>query len=911
MLDRPPGISLTLNGAATRLDEPPTERLSHALREGAGLKGVKVGCDAGDCGACTVLIDGEPVCACLTLVGQVEGRSVETIEGLCDKDPLVARLRASFHAHGAAQCGVCSPAALLAATALLREHPAPSEAQAQDALGGVLCRCTGYRAILEATCEAHRFDLVAPPGSGAVGARVPRLDGGRKLSGAEIFGADEWPADGLSARVVRSPHAHANFQLGDLEAYRAAHPGVVAIFTARDVPGLNRFGAIPAFADQPALAESLARFRGEPVALIVGADEAVRRLDLSAFPVTWEAKPALTTMQAALRVDAERVHADRPGNILTQGRVVRGDAEAGLAAADMVVEGAFETGFVEHAYIEPEAGFARRVGDRIEIQACTQAPYMDRDDVAKILGLTPAQVRILPTAVGGGFGAKLDLSVQPFIAIAAWLLNRPVRIVYSRSESMMTTTKRHPASMRVRIGATRAGRLTAMEFLADFNTGAYASWGPTVANRVPVHASGPYRMPHYRALARAVHTHLVPAGAFRGFGVPQSAIAQEQLFDELALKLGIDPLEFRILNALEVGDATVTGQVFKDGLGFKACLEALRPRWLEAGAAAEAFNKRGGTLKRGVGVAGMWYGCGNTSLSNPSTMRLGLKPDGRMTLFQGAVDIGQGANTVMAQIAAEALGAPLSILDLAGADTDTTPDAGKTSASRQTFVSGGAAAKAGRAMRAAILRLANAGEDAELSFEPGALSIGGARRVDLADLPVNASGFVIEVAETFDPPTTTLDADGQGEPYAVFGSGAHLAEIEVDVELGRVKVTRLTCAHDVGRAINPTLVEGQIEGGAAQGLGLALMEEFFPGRGENLHDYLIPTIGDMPPVECILIEDPSSIGPFGAKGIGEQALIPTAPAIFNAIHHATGARIRRAPATPERVREAILNARPS
>jgi CO/xanthine dehydrogenase Mo-binding subunit len=534
---------------------------------------------------------------------------------------------------------------------------------------------------------------------------------------------------------------------------------------------------------------------------------------------------------------------------------------------------------------------------------------MDRDGVAGLLGIAPEAVRILPTAVGGGFGSKLDLSLQPFVAIAAWKLNRPVRMVYTRAESMQSTTKRHPARIRARIGATRDGRLSGMAFDADFNTGAYASWGPTVANRVPVHASGPYLTPNYRAEARAVHTHLVPAGAFRGFGVPQSALAQEQLYDELALKLGLDPLEFRILNALQVGQPTVTGQIFADGLGFKQCLEALRPRWRAARAETEAFNAAAiGSLRRGVGVAGMWYGCGNTSLSNPSTFRAGLKPCGRVTLFQGAVDIGQGSNTVVAQIFAQALGVAVESLDLIGADTDATPDCGKTSASRQTFVTGNAATLSARALRKQILRLANAGEDAAIRLEPGALVIGAAERetrIDLAALPVNASGFVIECVETYDPPTTTLDADGQGEPYAVFGAGAHLAEIEVDVELGLVRVTRLTCAHDVGRAINPTLVEGQIEGGAAQGLGLALMEEFIPHRSENLHDYLIPTIGDMPPVECILIEDPSSEGPFGAKGVGEQALIPTAPAIFNAIHHATGVRLTRAPATPDRVLAAI------
>ena len=798
---------------------------------------------------------------------------------------------------------------------LLRRETRPGEQAIQNALAGVLCRCTGYRAILDAVRDVRHFSTrhaTESPVGAAVGRRVPRLDGVRKLSGAEIFGADEWPAEALTARAVRSPHAHASFVLGDVEAFQRAHPGIVAVFTAKDVPGANCYGVIAPFADQPVLAEKVVRFRGEAVALAVGDSETMRDLDLAAFPVTWSPRPALTTLEEALEEGAERIHPRRAHNILTTGRVARGDVAAGLAEADIVVEGVFETGFVEHAYIEPEAGFARRVGDRIEIQACTQAPYMDRDDVAKILGISSEQVRIIPTAVGGGFGAKLDLSIQPFIAVAAWLLDRPVRMVYSRRESIMTTTKRHPARMVARIGAMRDGRLAAMDFAADFNTGAYASWGPTVANRVPVHASGPYRMPHYRALTRAIHTHLVPAGAFRGFGVPQSAIAQEQLYDELALRLNIDPLEFRILNALGAGEPTVTGQIFADGMGFKACLEALRPHWIEARAAAERYNAEArGPFKRGVGVAGMWYGCGNTSMSNPSTMRLGLKPNGRFDLFQGAVDIGQGSNTVIAQICADAIGAPIGQIDLVSADTDMTPDCGKTSASRQTFVSGNAAALAGRAMRRELLRLANVGEDAKLRFDIGSVAIADAddeRRIELAALPVNAAGFVVEVVETFDPPTTPLDENGQGDPYAVFGSGAHMAEIEVDVELGRVKVLRLVCAHDVGRAINPTLVEGQIEGGAAQGLGLALMEEFFPGKGENLHDYLIPTIGDMPPVECILIEDRSSVGPFGAKGIGEQALIPTAPAIFNAIHHATGVRIRRAPATPDRVRQAILEA---
>jgi CO/xanthine dehydrogenase Mo-binding subunit len=305
----------------------------------------------------------------------------------------------------------------------------------------------------------------------------------------------------------------------------------------------------------------------------------------------------------------------------------------------------------------------------------------------------------------------------------------------------------------------------------------------------------------------------------------------------------------------------------------------------------------------------MWYGCGNTSLPNPSTMRVGLKADGRVALHQGAVDIGQGANTIVTQICADALGAPIDRFDLVSGDTSITPDSGKTSASRQTFVTGKAVYMAAKALRSAILALAGARECAVIDFGADAVTIneeGKERRVSLRDLLLDKHGYVLTGEATFDPPTSPLDENGQGNPYAVFGFGAHLAEIAVDTELGTVRVLKITAAHDVGKAINPTLIEGQIEGGAAQGLGMALMEEFFPGKGENLHDYLIPSAGDMPPVDSILIEDPSPIGPFGAKGIGEQAVIPTAPAILNAIHDAIGVRIHRLPATPDRIRAAIV-----
>jgi len=888
-------IRFTLNGRDVQADSAPTDRLSHVLREVLGAKGTKVGCDAGDCGACTVLMDGQSVCACMVPAARVAGRKVTTVEG---DSPDLTRLRAAFLRHGAAQCGICTPGMLMAAAELIARVPTPSKAQAEEALGGVLCRCTGYTKIIAAVCDANPAAEPAAPAPGqSVGADIARLDGAAKVAG-DSFGDDFAPEGALMVRAIRSPFPHADFSFGDLAGF-AKTPGVAGVFTAKDIPGRNAFSVIPPFADQPAIASSPARFRGECVALVAyepGADA-----DPADFPITWVQRPALITPAEAEAPGAALIHANRPDNLLIEGRVQRGDAAAAIAGSAHVVSGEFTTQYVEHAYIEPEAGAAWMEGETLCIRACTQAPGMDREDTAAILGLPLTQVRIIPSAVGGGFGSKLDISLQPLIGLVALITGRPARMVFSRRESMQSTTKRHPAEMSGRIGCDAQGRITGMEFQGRFNTGAYSSWGPTVANRVPVHVSGPYFTPHITARARAVHTHGPVSGAFRGFGVPQGALWQETLYDRLAVKVGLDRLEFRILNALVDGDASPTGNILQ-ATGIKPCLEALRPAWLRAQAwAAEGAG-------RGIGVASCWYGCGNTALPNPSTIRIGITGAGRLVLHQGATDIGQGSNTVITQIAAQALGVAVGAFHLIGPDTALTPDAGKTSASRQTYVSGRAAQGAGAALRADILARANAGADAVISLSGGCVLVtdgDAVRQIDLASLPLDARGYALSAEDSYDPPTQPLDANGQGVPYAVYGYGAQLVELEVDRALGTVKLHRITAAHDLGRVINPRLATGQIEGGIAQGLGLALMEDYLPGRTENLHDYLIPTTGDMPQIDSLLIEVPDPEGPFGAKGLGEHVLIPTAPAILNAITHATGAVITRTPALPHRILAAI------
>ena len=908
-------VEFTLNDKAESVASSPTKRLSDVLRQDFGLTATKVGCNAGDCGACTVLVDGKTACSCLTAIGQLDGSQVSTLEGLQD-DLTIQQLQQSFLRFGAAQCGICTPGMLVSAKALLDDNQTPSRNEVEDALGGVLCRCTGYSKIVDAVVHAfdEQSDSIAPNAGDGVGAAIRHLDGEPKVTGELSYGADTVPADALHVRVVRSPHHFAHFEIGNKDAFLASHTGILAVFDASDIEGRNCHGVIPPFADQPVFAEKTARHRGEAIACVVGELEAVTAFDTEDFPVEWTPINHVLKPEDATSGTVNDLHENRAGNEMVRGLVERGDVASSLEASAHVVSVETSTPFIEHAYIEPEAGYCVRKGDRLELFGCTQAAQMDREALADIMGLSQSAIRVMPSACGGGFGAKLDISFQPYIALAAWKLNRPACISYSRYETMVSTTKRHPSEITMQLGCDDTGKITGFDFYGVFNTGAYASWGPTVANRVPVHASGPYSVPNYRARSVAVHTNAPSSGAFRGFGVPQSAVAQELAFDQLADKAGIDRLDFRLINALQNGKPTVTGQVFEKGVGIQECLEALKSSWDEARKKAAAFNAEasGSSLRKGVGIGSCWYGCGNTSLPNPSTVRFGIKKCGTVVLHQGAMDIGQGANTVITQIAADALGVPVHTITLIDGDTDLTPDCGKTSASRQTYVTGSAARLSGEALRAQILRLANVGESASIDIQGGVLHVseeGNTTTIALGDLVENEIGYVLMSEETYDPPTSPLDEKGQGVPYAVYGYGAQMIELTVDTALGTVKLDRIVTAHDVGRAINPLLVEGQIEGGVAQGIGLALMEEYIPGKTENLHDYLIPTFGDVPEFENIIIEVEDGEGPYGAKGLGEHVLIPTAPAIVNAIRDATGVTVAHLPATPDKVLRAIMRER--
>lgn len=878
-----------------------SRRLVDALRNELDLTGTKVGCNAGDCGACTVLLDGEQVCSCLVPVAQAVDKPVLTVEGIA-RDKRLAGLQDAFVEAGAAQCGICTPGMLMAAADIVLDPTARTRQAILDRLGGVLCRCTGYIKIVEAI-EGHlglraRVQAEQPAAGCAVGSRLRKVDGTPRVNGSAKFGADVRMDGALHFKAIRSPYAHAKFRLGDVAGFVARRPGIVRVFTAADVPGNNVYGIFARLRDQPVFADGYVRYLGEAIAGVVGERDAIEAIDENDFPVVWETLQPLSGIAAALAPDAPNLHGHRPGNQLMAVNQVSGNVDAAQGAHAASIS--FVTSFVEHAYIEPEAGVARRVGDRLEIAVSTQAPYMNRDEIAWVLGISPEQVRVLPTAVGGGFGGKIDMSLQPMIAVAAWHLDRPVACVYSRSESMRCTTKRHPSAITATLSCTAEGRLATYEMRGDFNTGPYSSCGPIIASRVPIHAMGPYRFDAVRCITRAVHTTDAIGGAFRGFGVPQAAVVHEALMDQLADRLGIDRLEFRLRNALRAGDATATGQKLEHSVGLRECLEKLKPVWDAQKEQVQAFNASNQDVKRGIGVGCMWYGIGNTSQPNPSTMRMGIDAEGRVTLFSGAVDIGQGVSTIMTQVCADSLGVEPGAIRLVVGDTDRTFDAGKSSASRQAFISGNAVRLAAAELLQAIRRHAKAAADAPVAFDAAGVSVAG-RRLDLAGLAPDAEGMLLSGIGRFNPPTTDLDADYQGVPYATYAFGAQMALVEVDRRLCKVTVKKVWAAHDVGRAINPTQVEGQIHGGIAQGLGLALMEEYLPGRTDNLHDYLIPTVGDMPEVEVFIVESAEPLGPFGAKGVGEPALIPTAPAILNAVDFACGVRPTHLPLTPSRL----------
>jgi nicotinate dehydrogenase large molybdopterin subunit len=737
-----------------------------------------------------------------------------------------------------------------------------------------------------------------------VGIDIPKVDVLKKVLGSAQYGADRAMESPFYLKVVRSGKAHAG--IADIQYDEALDvPGVERIFTARDIPGKNLIGIITK--DQPVLASERVRYIGDPVALVAARSAEAAEEAAGKVSVRYENLPFISSPEEALQPYAPSIH--EKGNVLLEYHVIKGDVQAGFKEADFIAEEIYTTTWVEHAYLEPDAGIAYLDEEgRITIVCPTQNVHYDQKDVASTLGVPLEKIRVIQSATGGGFGGRLDITVHCFLALAVYHLKKPVKMTYSREEVFQGTSKRHPLTIRYKSGAKRDGRVTAVEVDILGDSGAYASYGVAVCIRSAVHATGPYYVPNVKARSQMVYTNNPWGGAMRGFGVPQMAFAHESQMDLLAQGLGMDPLEIRLKNAIQVGGETATGQTLTASVGIGETLLKVK-EWRDRERFSRDDPKRP-HIRRGVGIGSMWYGVGNTGIANPSTAQMEIRPNGEIRLFTGVAEIGQGSDTVLLQIASEALGVNYKEIWLIRADTAMTTDAGATSASRQTYISGNAILNAIKDLKRKALKEASSvlgiPED-ECDLEDTWIRSRSDPRIRISIRDVaRMSGKVIRGEGFFDPETTKLDPKtGQGIPYATYAFATHLAEVEVDTETGRVNVSRIVACHDVGKALHPKNVEGQITGGVAMGLGFALMEEFVPEETLSFVNYLIPTAKDVPEVIPILVEDEEPSGPFGAKGVGEPALIPTAPAILNAIADALGQRIYHLPANLERVLEAV------
>ena len=742
-----------------------------------------------------------------------------------------------------------------------------------------------------------------------IGKNILRIGAVERLKGEPIFSADLELEHPLTLKVLRSTRAHALITKIDIEGALQVK-GVVGVFTADDVPGNNLTGIINK--DRPLLVSDKVRFVGDAIALIAAENEEAAEKSVNAINVVYEDLPAVFDPEEALKDSAPKIH--EKGNLLFTRKVKKGNIDKAFENCQAVVEKTYQTSCLEHTYLEPDAGagYVERDGT-IVIFASTQNPHYDHSDVVSILGVEDEKVRIIQAATGGGFGSKLDLNVQGFIGLALYHLKRPVRYVYSREEAFLATAKRHPLTMIMKTGADSNGKLLAMKARIICDTGAYASYGIAVASRSAVHATGPYEVENVDIEALCVYTNKPFSGAMRGFGAPQMAFAHESQMDLLAKELNMDPLEIRRTNMFKQGSETATGQKLTESVGILECLDAIQPYYEEAmknwrTSEASPFKHKG------VGIGAMCYGIGNTGMRNPSTARVEMDPAGSVTLYTGCADIGQGSTTVLAQIVAETLGLETDAIQLVVGDTKYTTNAGATSASRQTYISGNAVKEAAEKLRELlmtgavdVLKLGKA----SLMLDSGFVvdSNDNVKRVSFSKLAARSykKGIPFVCQGYFDPETVPLDTEtGQGVPYSTYAFACHVAFVTVDTMTGEVSVEKIVAAHDVGKAIYPEGVIGQICGGVAMGVGFALMEDYMYGQTESMKDYFIPTCKDMPEVIPIIVESREPTGPFGAKGVGEPALIPTAPAILNAITDALGERIYNLPANLERVLEASI-----
>ena len=911
-------VRLRVNGRAVALALPAEALLLDVVRDRLGLKGAKRSCDTQVCGACTVLVDGAAVSACTYLAVEADGREVQTVEGL-EEDGRLSALQRAFAERGAVQCGFCAAGMLMTARALAADEPAATRESIVRYLRGSLCRCTGYLKIVEAIQAGLGFGApAARPESrtgalSVVGRSVTRSDALEKVTGRARYVTDLELPGMAHAALLRSPYPHARIVRIDTGRARAV-PGVHAVLTGADLTWCDPYHG-PAFRDRPMLAIDVARYEGEPVVAVAAIDAAVAACALELVEVEWEELPAVTTLEAALAPGAPLVHtteplaghfADlsslrpRPGtNVCHQFAYARGDVEAALAGADVVVEDTFTFPRVQHYAMEPHAALAAwDDATGLTVWASTQNPFSVRVELAKMFGAPLGRIRIVVPLVGGGFGSKTYAKLEPVTAALARAAGRPVRLAISAEEAFRTV-RRCDTRAAVRLGFRRDGMLLAVDCHADFDVGAYADIGPRIVQKGTYTAAGPYRVAHVRLASTAVYTNTTPGGAFRGFGVPQLAWAVESLVDEAARRLDRDPVELRRQNLLALGEEFAPGDTPIDGK-FEESLSR----------AAEAIGwTRAVAAGRGRGVAMMLKASIAPSVSEAIVR---LHADASVTVLASTVEMGQGARTVLAQIAAEVLAVPLERVTVLLPDTSVTPYDQTTSSSRSTTMVGRAVQEAAGDVADQLLRIAAKALDtpaASLRIDAGAV-VHGERHLDydaLLRAHFGMAGGEL-IGRGVVAPGPTRAPLGGSTPFWEMAAGA--AEVSLDVETGAVTVEDYVSVADVGRRINPLSCETQDEGAVLQGLGHTLCEEMVYDGGQLLNgtllDYRVPRAADVPSrLECHFVENADGPGPFGAKGAGEGSLVPVSPAVGNALARLTGVRFRELPLTPERVWRAL------
>ncbi len=877
-------VTLTVNGVKRSVAAGPDLVLIDLLREQLDLTGTKQSCDRkGQCGACTVIVDGKAVRSCLKKVADLDGAQVITVEGLgTPENPHL--IQEAFVLAGAIQCGYCTPGMIMAAKALLDDNPDPDTAAIKKALARNLCRCTGYVKIIDAIKLAGKFlrNETTPEKvrqgidkKKMIGQSHPRPSAYIKACGLAKFGGDIKMDNMLEIAAVHSTEFHAIIKSIDASAAKKM-PGVVGVMTAEDIKGTNRLRVI--VPDQPILCEDKVRTLGDPVAIVAAETREQARAAAAAVKVTYEKLPVMMTPEEALAPNAYKIHPHSP-NLCFEQPMIKGDAEAAFKSAKYVVGDDFSTQMNHQACLEPETCVSYLDGDELVVIGRSIMIHAHAGIIKEAVGAE--KIRYIEPYSGGQFGIKASISSEGVAAAAAMHFKRPIRYIPTLAESLLITTKRHPFTMKAKLAVDAKGNITAHsnEFMLD--KGAYFHLGPVMPTRALLMFNSSYNIPNIYAMAKLVYTNNATGGAARGAGPPQVAFALESLIDMVAEKMGMDPLEFRKKNSMKVGQTQCTGTVV-DEWPFPELCDAIKPNYERAKKEAAAFNKKGGNIKRGVGIA-----CHSFGIAEPGDQAANaveINPDDTVTIYAAIADPGEGNDSMLTQLAAQVLGLPLDKIRLYTRDTDKTVASGPSAGSRQTFMGGGA-------LVVGLEKMAKAMKEA------GSKTYAGLKK---AGKPVRYEGSKEVVGQPpLDPKT------GQG---GNFGSQVHniqMAEVEVNTDTGEVKVLKMTSAVDAGPIIHPQNFEGQMEGGMDQGVGYALREEYVHGKTKDWITFKFPTIDKSFEVDYVIRETPRKRGTLGSTGIGEMTMTSTAPSITNAIYNACGARIYHLPATPDKVKAAL------